>query len=147
MVILYADDEQSARVWVSRALETKGHTVLSLDTSDPAALQADTGRVLSLLKGGMQLDLIILDGHNMLTNSDGRLLADVTPQGLLEWLYRNGLSRAYPLILYSNDPDLVAEIRLRNTAGFVDAICKVGKEGGLRALLEAVERLGHAQTA
>lgn len=147
MVILYADDEQSARVWVSRALETRGHTVFCLDTSEPNSLQADTGKLFQLLKTGLQLDLIILDGHNLLTSPDGHLLADVTPQGLLEWLYRNGLSRTYPVILYSNDPDLVGQVRLRNDTGFADAICKVGKDGGLRVLLEAVERLERAQTA
>jgi CheY-like chemotaxis protein len=139
VLILYADDEQSARTWVSRALQTRGYTVFSLNTGNFDQLQADAARLFTLLGSGVAPGAFVLDGHNLLSTRQGEFLADIQPEFLINWLARHGLHGDYPVILYSNDPELVA--RARNDPHFAAAICKVGDGGGLTALLDAIEQV------
>lgn len=147
MLILYADDEQSARTWVSRALQTKGYTVFSLNTGNYDQLQADAARLFSLLSSGVVPGAVVLDGHNLLSNRHGEFLTDVHPEFLISWLARNGLNGDYPVILYSNDPELVAQAQNDPHRRFAAAICKVGDGGGLSALLNAIEQVTNTATS
>lgn len=140
MVIVYADDEPEAHLLVSRALRTRGHTVYSLDTSSKLNLEKDATYLLRQVRGGLHIDILILDGHNRLTDEHSQQTVEVTPVGLLNWLYSNGLARNCRYILFSNDPQLVGQARQQNSVEFAAAICKVGEGGGLRALLETIER-------
>lgn len=144
MVIVYADDEQSAQAVVSRALQLRGHTVFTLDTSNPAQLQADTARLLKFVKSGLQVDVFVLDGHNRLTDDTGRLVTELTPDHLVAWLYHNGLGENCTYILFSNDHELVWQAH-RAHAPFAAAISKVGQGGGLGALLDSIERVGRGE--
>jgi CheY-like chemotaxis protein len=142
MVIVYADDEPKARRLVSRALQARGHEVFTLDTGKMGQLQKDTARLLKLIRAGLQIDVFVLDGHNFLVNEQDQLVIDMTPIGMLNWLYQNGLPRSCPLILFSNDNQMVWQASQQVAIKFAAAICKVGEVGGLPALLESIEKIG-----
>ncbi len=139
MFILYGDDEQLARDLVTKALSARGHQVFALDTSKSEEM---TVRLKSLRQQYGTPNIFILDGHNILLDKDGNKLYDMTPLGLVSWLRQNGLSDECKFILYSNDDKLVEQARTNRALHFVDAISKGGSQGGLLALLEAVERAG-----
>jgi hypothetical protein len=141
MVIVYADDDQASRRLVLRALEMRGHTVFTLDTSNAAQLQQDALNLLQLTKAGLKLDVLVLDGHNVLTDSQGRAFLDVTPLGLLNWLYQNELGRDCLLILYSNDNVMVQQANQQKLVNFRATICKVGEGGGLQGLLASLDSI------
>ncbi len=141
MVVVYADDEESARLKVSRALRTRGHTVFTLDTGSAPRLEEQALRLLQLVKDGLKMDVLVLDGHNYLHDENGQVLTDMTPMGLLHWLWGNGLAQNCHFILFSNDNHLVWQATRQSTVKFAAAICKVGEGGGLQALLDSVDQL------
>lgn len=142
MVIVYADDEPKARRLVSRALRAKGHEVYTLDTGSMQQLQIDAAQLLKYIRAGLKVEVLALDGHNLLTNEEGQIVVDMTPMGMLNWLYQNGFPRSCQLILYSNDSQMVGQARRQSAVNFVAAICKVGEIGGLPALLAVIEQVG-----
>ncbi len=142
MVIVYADDEPKARRLVSLALQTRGHKVFTLDTGNVERLQSDATRLLKSIRLGLEVELFVLDGHNLLTDEQGQLMVDMTPLGMLNWLYQNGLPRSCRLILYSNDSQMVWQAQQQTGLKFAATICKIGDEGGLPVLLENIERVG-----
>jgi CheY-like chemotaxis protein len=142
MVVVYADDEHTARQQVSRALRLRGHTVITLDTGSAMQLEEQVARLLSSVReNGLVIDVLVLDGHNYLLDENGHLLADMTPRSFLEWLWQNKLCRECHYILYTNDSGMVAEAQLQKSIRFAATICKVGVGGGLQALLESLEHL------
>src|SRR5690349_8346082 len=99
MLLLYADDEKIPRELVKKVFTARGHHVIDVDTSSPAAVK-DTLRELRDRYGIP--DIIILDGHNILLDEDGSPLFDMTPLGLVNWLHQNGIPPEVKFILYSN---------------------------------------------
>jgi CheY-like chemotaxis protein len=146
MIVVYADDEPNARLQVSRALRTKGHTVFTLDTGNPAQLEIQTTRLLKLVQEGLNIDVLIVDGHNYLLDSNGQLLVDMTPLGFLNWLWQNGLAKDCHYILYTNDQQMVERAKTQTQVKFVATICKVGEEGGLQILLDHLDKLKYQQS-
>jgi CheY-like chemotaxis protein len=147
MVIVYADDEPKARRLVSRALHAKGHKVYTLDTGSTQQLQLDATRLLKLIKEGLEVEVFVLDGHNLLANEQGQVVVDMTPLGMLNWLYQNGFPRTCQLILYSNDSQMVWQARQQSTVKFAATICKIGEIGGIPALLQSIEQVGLGNTS
>ena len=137
MLILYGDDEQLSRDLVTRAMQSRGYQILTLDTSRAEEM---TTRLKTLRQEYGSPDIFILDGHNVLVDNDGKQLYDMTPLGLVSWLRQNGLSGECKFILFSNDDKLVEQARSNRNLHFFDAISKGGQGGGLNALLQAVDR-------
>jgi CheY-like chemotaxis protein len=146
MIVVYADDEQSARHQVSRALRTRGHSVFTLDTGSVAKLEEQTARLLQMVQEGLHIDVLIIDGHNYLLDKQGQLLVDMTPLGFLNWLWQNGLATDCHYVLYTNDNHLVTQANGQSSVKFAAAICKVGEGGGLQSLLDRVDSLQNQQS-
>ena len=134
MNIIYADDDQLSLEIVFRALQSRGHSVKTINTSRATELTTQFEAALRT-----QPQLIILDGHNVTRDAQGRILADMKPALMVDWLRRNGLPSGVRLMLYSSDDGLVEEVRADQKLGFSAAIRKAGTGGGLKALLDAVE--------
>ncbi len=137
MLLMYGDDDLKSRDLVTRAVQTRGDQILTFDTSQAEEL---TARFKDLIKHFGLPDILILDGHNILLDKQGQGFFDMTPSSMIFWLKQNGLKDDCKIILYSNDDSLVEQARLNNALKFFDAIPKGGKEGGLRALLQAIDR-------
>ncbi len=137
MFILYGDDEQLAREMVMKALRARGYQIFALDTSRTEEM---TTGFQSLRQQYGIPDIFILDGHNVLLDNSGNRLFDMTPLGLVTWLRQNGVSEQCKFILFSNDDKLVEQARTNRALHFFEAISKSGSEGGLNALLLAVDR-------
>lgn len=137
MFIMYGDDEPLDRDTVTAALTSKGFTIQTLDTSKTDDM---TKRLKVLCEQYGPPDVFILDGHNVLRDNQGNQLYDMTPLGMVSWLRQNGLSRDSKFILYSNDDELVRQAQTNRNLHFYDAVAKAGANGGLLALLKAVER-------
>ena len=142
MLILYGDDEQVARDLVVQALSAKGYKIFALDTSRAEEM---TVRLKQLVQAHGVPDVFVLDGHNVLLDRSGNRLYDMTPLGLVSWLRQNGLPARCKFILYSNDDKLVEQARTNRNLNFFDAVPKAGSNGGLNALLRAVERASQAE--
>ncbi|HEX2913375.1 MAG TPA: hypothetical protein VH186_21405 [Chloroflexia bacterium] len=141
MVIVYADDEPGVQRQVSRALQARGHTVHLLNTGSKARLEADTIRLRNLVRAGLKVDVLVIDGHNLLNDEHGRMLVDMTPLGVLNWLQHNGLNTGCHFILYSNDTEMVRQAQDQSDVKFAATISKLGSQGGLQALLSSIENL------
>jgi CheY-like chemotaxis protein len=137
MLILYGDDEQIVRDLVTKALTARGHTVFGLDTSRAEDMG---GRLKKLNEEHGTPDIFILDGHNILVDKAGNQLYDMTPLGLVAWLRENGVPGSCKFILYSNDDKMVEQARSNRHLQFFDAVPKGGEQGGLLALIRAVEQ-------
>lgn len=137
MFIIYGDDEQLARELVTKALSARGYKIISLDTSQADEMR---NRLQNIRNEHGLPDIFILDGHNVLLDKDGNKLYDMTPLGMVSWLRQNGLSGNTKFILYSNDDKLVEQARSNRHLQFFAAVPKGGVEGGLTALLQAVEK-------
>jgi CheY-like chemotaxis protein len=146
MIVVYADDEQTARHQVSRALRTRGHTVFTLDTGNAGQLEEQTARLRQLVQDGLNIDVLIIDGHNYLMDAQNQLLVDMTPVGFLSWLWQNGVATDCHYILYTNDSNMVVQAKGQTNIKFAAAICKVGEGGGLQTLLDSVDSLQHQQS-
>lgn len=138
MLIFYGDDEQIARDLVGKALSARGYQVQTLDTSRAEEM---TTRLKILRDKYGSPDIFILDGHNILVDDQGNKLYDMTPLGLVSWLRQTGVVDNCKFILYSNDDKLVEQALSNRALHFVDAIAKGGSNGGLNALLEAIEKV------
>ena len=137
MLILYGDDEQIAREIVVKALKAKGFKVHAIDTSRTEQM---TVHLKSIVQEHGLPDVFILDGHNFLLDNSGNRLYDMTPLGMVSWLRQYCLSSKCKFVLFSNDDKLVEQARLNRNLDFFDAVTKSGKDGGLKVLLEVVER-------
>jgi hypothetical protein len=137
MFIMYGDDERLDRDTVTAALSSKGYKVCSLDTSKTDEM---TKRLKAVCEENGSPDVFILDGHNVLRDDAGNKLFDMTPLGMVSWLRQNGLAKQAKFILYSNDDELVKQAQTNRNLHFFEAIPKGGSNGGLLALLKAVER-------
>ena len=136
MNIIYADDDQLSLEIVLRALQTKGHQVITINSSKVNDMLLQMQR---LMTQGPVPEIVILDGHNVATDPDGRPLVDIQPTQLINWLQRQGLPPDTRFILYSSDDQLVEQAQSNQLAGFWAAVAKAGSKGGLNALLKAVE--------
>jgi CheY-like chemotaxis protein len=139
---MHIDDEEVARQIVTKSLEAKGYTILSLDGSRSDEL---TRRLAELQKEHGQPDIFILDGHNVLRDESGNQIYDMTPLGLIPWLRQHGVPSECKFILYSNDDKLVEQVRTNRRFNFYDAVPKLGTAGGIMALINAVERAVQAK--
>ncbi len=137
MLIFYGEDEQTTRDIVIRAFKAKGYDIYGLDTSHAEEMQSRLKKMQT--EYGLP-DIFILDGHNILLDSAGNKLYDMTPLGLVAWLRQHGIPTSCKFILYSNDDRLVEQAHANRHLQFVDAIPKGGEKGGLTALIRAVER-------
>jgi len=137
MFILYADDEKIDRELVEAALLAKGHQIFCLDSSKSEEM---TRRFKTLCEQYGAPAIFILDGHNVLRDTAGNKLFDMTPLGMVSWLRQNGLSSTSKVILYSNDDALVEQARTNRSLNFFEAVPKSGLNGGLLMLLKAIER-------
>lgn len=137
MVIMHVDDEELARELVAKSLQVKGYQVLSLDGSRSDEL---TRHLAELQAKYGQPNIFILDGHNVLRDVGGNAIYDMTPLGLIPWLHQHGVPSDCKFILYSNDDKLVEQALSNRRYKFFDAVPKVGSQGGIMALLKAVER-------
>jgi CheY-like chemotaxis protein len=135
MIILLCDDELSLRETVGAALTDLNHQVYKVDTSNAVLLRKQLADFVHL---GLRPDLVILDGHNVLRDTEGNALFDMTPLGLITWMRQNGIEAQTRFLLYSNDDDLVQIAQERQRKQFWRAIPKLGAHGGLKMLLEAV---------
>jgi CheY-like chemotaxis protein len=133
---MHLDDEALARELVAKALQAKGYNVLSLDGSRSDEL---TRRLSELQAEYGQPDIFIIDGHNILRDENGNQIYDMTPLGLVPWLYQHGVPHECKLILYSNDDKLVEQVKSNRRYNFFDGVAKVGANGGIMALIKAVE--------
>jgi hypothetical protein len=138
MWILYADDEQIPRDLVAKALQAKGYTVSTIDTSRTEEI---TVRLRDLLEKHGIPTILILDGHHVLHDQEGNKLFDMNTLGMVNWLRHNGLPNDCKFILYSSDDYLIEQARLQHNFGFSEAIPKSGPQGGLGALLQAIAKL------
>lgn len=136
MNIIYADDDQLSLEIVGRAFQARGHHVQIINTSRATEM---LNQLKLALKNKADLHVVILDGHNVALDAQGKAVADVAPTTLVDWLRKQGMPSDTRLVLYSSDENLVDEIRTDLKLGFSAAIRKGGSGGGLRALLEAVE--------
>jgi CheY-like chemotaxis protein len=137
MFIMYGDDEQLDRDTVSAALTARGYKVQSLDTSQTDEM---TVRLKQICAEQGPPDVFIVDGHNVLRDKAGNKLYDMTPLGMVSWLRQNGISTQSKFILYSNDDEMVRQAQTNRNLNFFEAVPKAGANGGLLALLKAVER-------
>lgn len=138
MNVVYADDDQLSLEIVLRALESRGHTVIAVNSSKMNDMLV---KFQQLLTQGPVPQMIILDGHNIAKDPDGKPVADVQPTVLMGWLHRNGLDAQTPFVLYSSDDAMVEKYQADPSIGFFAAVPKVGVNGGLSALLKVVESL------
>ncbi len=136
MNIIYADDDQLSLEIVLRALQARGHTVQTINTSRAADMIA---QFQVALRSKPAPQLIILDGHNVARDDQGRVLADMQPALMVEWLRKHGLTPGVRLVLYSSDDGLVQQARTDAALGFSAAVPKAGASGGLKILLDTVE--------
>lgn len=136
MNIIYADDDQLSLEIVGRAFQARGHNVQIINTSRATEM---LNQFQLALKEKDELHVVILDGHNVALDPQGKAVADIAPTMLVDWLRKHGLPSDTRLVLYSSDENLVDEIRTDEKLGFSAAIRKAGTGGGLKALLEAVE--------
>jgi hypothetical protein len=137
MKIVYADDDQLSLSIVNRALQARGHTVLTIYTGDASGLQT---KLVDSLQDKPAPHFVILDGHNLTLDEKGKPIVDIHPNLLMDWLRRNGLDEQTRFVLYSSDDSLLAQVRNDPTSGFWTAISKVGEAGGLGALLRLLEK-------
>lgn len=137
MNIVYADDDQLSLEIVLRALESRGHRVTIVNSSKVKEMLRQFQQVL--VQDPLP-QLVILDGHNVATDAEGKPIADLQPDLLMNWLQRNGLPDNTRFVLYSSDDHLIAQTRANQVSGFFAAVPKVGSQGGLNALLTAVEK-------
>lgn len=136
MNIIYADDDKLSLNIVHRALEARGHTVHLVYTGDATRLQAELQSSLTTTSAP---NLVILDGHNLTLDEQGKPIVDIQPTVLMNWLRRNGLNAQTRFVLYSSDDSLLQQAHNNPELGFWSAISKVGEQGGLNALLRLVE--------
>jgi hypothetical protein len=141
MFILYGDDEQVARDLVVKALSAKGYQIYAIDTSRTEEM---TVRLKTIVQDYGVPTILVLDGHNVLVDRAGNRLYDMTPLGLVSWLRQNGLPAQCKFILYSNDDKLVEQALSNRNLNFYDAVSKSGQNGGLVALIRAIDRAAQA---
>ncbi len=136
MNIVYADDDKLSLEIVLQALQSRGHRVTTVNSSK---VQDMLGQFQGLILQGPLPQVVILDGHNIVTDPEGRPLVDIQPTQLMSWLQRQGLPSETRFILYSSDDQMVAQAQQNQTLGFFAAVPKAGSQGGLNALLRVVE--------
>lgn len=136
MNILYADDDQLSLQIVWRALQARGHQVITVNSSQASTM---LNQFLKILTQGPMPELVILDGHNLTRDTTGQPVLDIPPSMVMNWLTGHGLPAHTPFVLYSSDDQLVGQARQDAGLGFQAAVSKGGNEGGLAALLRVIE--------
>lgn len=136
MNIVYADDDQLSLEIVHRALQARGHQVITVNSS---RLQEMLRLFQQVLSDGPVPQVVILDGHNLARDTEGQVVVDVAAGHLVHWFQRQGLPDGIRFVLYSSDDQLVAQAAQNQHLGFYAAVAKAGSNGGLKALLKVLE--------
>lgn len=136
MNIVYADDDQLSLEIVYRALQARGHRVITVNSS---RLQEMLCQFQQVLSDGPLPQIVILDGHNVARDAEGQVVIDVDAGHLVHWFQRQGVPAGIRFVLYSSDDQLVAQAAQNQHLGFYAAVAKAGTNGGLKALLNVVE--------
>lgn len=138
MYVLYADDDQLSLDIVERALVARGHVARVINTAHASEMFDQFKRALEI---GLSPQIVVVDGHNIARDTEGRPIIDVEPTTLLSWLRRNGLPDNVRYVLYSSDDKMLEQAQRNRTWGFSAAVSKGGEQGGLLALIRTLEQI------
>ncbi len=138
MFVLYADDDQLSLDIVERALIARGHIARVINTAHASEMFEQFKKALEI---GLPPQIVVVDGHNIARDTEGRPIIDVEPTTLLNWLRRNGLPDNVSFVLYSSDDKMLEQALKNRSWGFSAVVSKGGEQGGLLALIHTLEQI------